>query len=116
MRVISASAMPRVDIALAATCRFSIKLVANALGAIPELESYDRAKRARNRYWQVCLELSTGRFATLTQAEARMSVLEIGLEIEDDEIFREGDLVEVIALIKVPEEYVARIRGEFKWV
>lgn len=114
MRVVPQSKVPKRDYCRAAECRFSLDELASRLGAQPQ--SFKLAGRNSGGYRTVWLELSSGRFASLDQMDFRSSVVEIGLELEQGEWFREQDLTEVIAALGLDPDYVKRIRGEFKWV
>lgn len=53
----------------------------------------------RGSYKDIWLELSSGRFAGLTQTSLHSAVVKIELEILQDEFFFEQDLNEVIPLL-----------------
>ena len=109
--------MPERDLCPAAEMRFDFDKLAKRIGAEPHQETFpDDGLTNPSRYKEICIELSTGRFATLTQTDMRKSVIEIGLEIRDDEFFHEEDLLEVISGIQVDLEYVKRYQNDFTWI
>jgi hypothetical protein len=114
VRIVPQSKVPRRDYCPAAECRFSFDSFAKRLGARPQ--TFKLSGRDAGSYRTVWMELSSGRFANLTQTDLRSSVVEIGLEILDNESFFEQDLEEVIGTLGVDPEYVKRMRNEFKWI
>jgi len=116
MKLILCSKVPRRNITVAALCYLDLDWISGRLGATPSNEMYRDALITPQRYRQVCLVLSSGRYATLTQAETRKPVTEIGLEIRNDEFFYEVDLFEIIGALGIEEDFVKRQRGDFTWI
>lgn len=116
MRIIASSKLPKRDFCPAAECRFDFDQIAKNLQAKPSLGTFRDGLSFPNRYKGICIELSTGRYATLTQTEMRQSVVEIGLEIRDDEFFYEEDLLEVISGLGIDGDYVKRFQNDFTWI
>lgn len=116
MKIIPRNKMPKRDYCRAAECRFDFASLAARLNAKPSRGTFDDGLAFPNRYKDVCMELSTGRYASLTQTEMRQAVVEIGLELEKDEFFHEEDLLEVLRELQIDEEYVTRMQGGFTWI
>lgn len=116
MKLVPASELRGCDLRLAALCRVDIDAIAECLGAKPKRGTFRDGLTFPNRYREICIHLSTGRYATLTQTEMHPDQIEIGLEIRDDEFFEEADLLELVRETQLPEEYVHRMRGGFTWV
>jgi len=116
MKVTKLSSLPKRDYCPAAKIRLDFDSICRHLGVKPERGTFRDGLAFPNRYRSVCLELSTGRYATLTQTEMRQSIIEIGLEIADDEFFHEADLLEVSDSLGVDHEYVKRYQGDFTWI
>jgi hypothetical protein len=116
MKIIPLSKLPKHDFCSAAECRFDFDKVAEKLKAEPMRDTFQDELPVSNWYKGICLELSTGRYATLSQTEMRQAIIEIGLEIRDDEFFYEEDLLEIINALGIDGDYVKRYRGDFTWI
>ncbi|HEY8097459.1 MAG TPA: hypothetical protein VIE65_15415, partial [Methylobacter sp.] len=116
MKIIPRSKMPKGDYCPAAECRFDFDQMAKYLGAKPIRGTFRDGSSFPNRYKDICLELSTGRYAILTQTEMRQAVIEICLENFDDEFFYEDDLNEVIAGLCIDADYIKRYQNDFTWI
>jgi hypothetical protein len=116
MKIIPRSKIPKADYCPAAECRLEFDHVAEKLGAAPYRGTFRDGLPFPNRYRVICLQLSTGRGANLTQTEMRQGVVEIGLEIRDDEFFHEQDLLEVMEGLAIGPEYVKRFENDFTWL
>jgi hypothetical protein len=116
MKIIACSKLPKREICRAAECRFDFDQIAEKLQAKPSRGTFRDGSPFPNRYKGICIELSTGRYATLTQTEMRQSVVEVGLEIRDDEFFHEEDLLEVISGLGIDGDYVKQIHNDFTWL
>jgi hypothetical protein len=116
MKIIPRTKLPKADYCPAAECRLDFDQAAERLRASPKRGTFRDGLPFPNRYREICMRLTTGRGATLTQTEMRQGVVEIGLEIRNDEFFHEEDLLEVMDVLGIGVEYVKRIENDFTWL
>jgi len=116
LTVVPFSKLPKRNYCRAAECRFDFDQIASRLGVRPARGTFRDRLPFPNRYRQIYLSLSSGRFAGLTQTEMRKSVIEIGLELHNDNFFYEEDLLEIQSAIGVDTDYVERIGNGYQWI
>jgi hypothetical protein len=106
-----------VDMCRAAEVQVEFDSIIKQLNTLPISGSLsDLNESTSERYRGVLLHLPNGRYASLTQYEMRSRTIEIGLQIEEDEFFHEEDLEFLIAELKLPVDYIKKIRGDFTWL
>ena len=114
--VVPFAELPKRESTLAATCRMDLARVAERMNATLERDAVRDKRAGPLKYGYLCLILSSGRTAILSQDERRGAAIEIALELKDHNFFHEADRLEVAEAMGIDEEYLERFRNGFQWI
>lgn len=136
MTVVILSSIPKgIRLFPVATVEGSLLAVAGKYSGRLESHTIKESGLPRQRYKQLCMRLTSGTYATLTQQEGRSARIEIGLqtfkfdenaceiideldvdelrETFDDDVFYERDVTEIVAEFGLNPSELRRVFGVF---